>query len=737
MDIAIIGCGFSSYLYGGTLCNHPSLNVVGVYDRDAERARLWCQKFGSRAFASLDEVLTSGAALAVNLTNPGSHYEVTLACLEAGKHVYTEKPLAASAEETRELIELAQRKGLALGCAPCSLLGESAQTLWRAVRSGIVGRIHTAYVSLCVPPTTSSAANAWVRSQRLRGLADAHAQALHLPVTWPYADEFEVGAAYEHAAYPLKWLTSWFGPVKRLVNYSVCRAPHKLGWDYLQRAVLEVATCTSDLYVSCLSLEDDVEVLMINSTIMSDDLRFVLHGENGSLEVGNQWDFGAPVWVARPGVFMPPLRFVYPHATPARFSRRYPRAYQVNMDYARGIADLARTLEEGAPRRYLCSVSQELHIQEVTDLVARTRAGTVVPQSTFEGRPAPRALPRFVSIGVIGASATTQGYLPELAQNRQCRLIRPAEESGEVPCDEKSAGVLAQEVVFRREDALLLHKEADLVINLAAPARRGKLTLAYLRAGKHVLSEPPLAGTLADARVIRKQANDFGLRAACAMPAAMNASSYLMARSLREGHLGTISRIISEAHCATAAMPESSSWSALIEHIEAVAYHLWLATWVVGPAWRVRATPSADSAFSGSANITFTAGATMELRWHVGPEEQQKSVIEFHAAQGVASESTGERPHCTHSDATACEHFGACEEPLIDSPVAARGAIDMCRSICEGSFPRNSIDHAVHQVEILEMCTLAARTGREITARDPAVQGSWMPEETASSAVSA
>ena len=64
----------------------------------------------------------------INLTNPAAHFEVSKAILEAGKHVYNEKPLATTREDAAKLLEIAAAKGLRVGCAPDTFLGAGIQT---------------------------------------------------------------------------------------------------------------------------------------------------------------------------------------------------------------------------------------------------------------------------------------------------------------------------------------------------------------------------------------------------------------------------------------------------------------------------------------------------------------------------------------------------------------------------------------------------------------------------------
>jgi predicted dehydrogenase len=119
MKIAIIGCGFVADLYAATLDIHSNLELTGVTDRDPERAVKFGSLYRARAYRDLDELLADDQIeIVLNLTNPESHFAVSRAALEAGKHVYSEKPLAMSMQDAISLSELAKRKKLRLSrCA--------------------------------------------------------------------------------------------------------------------------------------------------------------------------------------------------------------------------------------------------------------------------------------------------------------------------------------------------------------------------------------------------------------------------------------------------------------------------------------------------------------------------------------------------------------------------------------------------------------------------------------------
>src|SRR5439155_9487972 len=125
------------------------LELVGVMDQDEKRATRFSRYSSVFRYQSLDELLDdTKVELVLNLTNPRSHFEITKACLLAGKHVYSEKPLTMSLSEGQELANLAHKQGLSLSAAPSRLLGETAQTLWKALREKKIGTVHLAYAEM-------------------------------------------------------------------------------------------------------------------------------------------------------------------------------------------------------------------------------------------------------------------------------------------------------------------------------------------------------------------------------------------------------------------------------------------------------------------------------------------------------------------------------------------------------------------------------------------------------------
>lgn len=139
--IGILGCGNVSHMYAPVLTRVSGIEVTAVADVVRESADRLVEKFeGLPAPVDPDQLIADpNVDIVLNLTPIVVHVEVTRAALNAGKHVYSEKPLASSLTEAIELVELADQRGLALACAPDTLLGTGFQASRAALASGSVG----------------------------------------------------------------------------------------------------------------------------------------------------------------------------------------------------------------------------------------------------------------------------------------------------------------------------------------------------------------------------------------------------------------------------------------------------------------------------------------------------------------------------------------------------------------------------------------------------------------------
>lgn len=140
LKIGIIGCGNISSIYMENCQKLPHLDLVACADLDEQRAQSQADKFGIPKAYSVQELLSDpDIQLVINLTIPKAHASVCIQALEAGKHVYTEKPLAITREEGRQILETAKERNLLVGSAPDTFLGAGIQTAIQLIEQGEIG----------------------------------------------------------------------------------------------------------------------------------------------------------------------------------------------------------------------------------------------------------------------------------------------------------------------------------------------------------------------------------------------------------------------------------------------------------------------------------------------------------------------------------------------------------------------------------------------------------------------
>lgn len=366
MNLAIVGCGFVADYYLATLPLHPELKVLGVTDRMSERAQLLASSYGVSQYERVDDVLEdSRIQLVLNLTNPRSHYEISKAALLAGKHVYSEKPLAMSVEEARDLVELAELTGLSIASAPCSLLGETAQTLWKALRGDAVGKIRLVYAEIDDGMVPSMPYRSW---KSVSGLP------------WPYKDEFEIGCTLEHAGYCLSWFAAWFGPASTVTSFASVQLPGKLPGETVDMS-------SPDFSVACIQFSSGVVVRLTCSILAPHDHSLKIIGDRGVLFTRDSWDYRSPVYSRRIATirrksFLSPFRKGY-RLPKTPFGVAKTKGAQ-SMDFARGPAEMVAALRENRPCRL--SPRFSLHVNEMALAIhrAREQGSTYRMTTTFD-----------------------------------------------------------------------------------------------------------------------------------------------------------------------------------------------------------------------------------------------------------------------------------------------------------------------------------------------------------------
>lgn len=140
VSLGIVGCGTISDVYFEAEDRFNILRVGACADIVPEKAKEKAEEYGVPTYGGITDVLDDPEIdIVVNLTPPSVHSEVLLQSIEAGKNVYTEKPLAVSAEQGTEILSRAAENGVAVGVAPDTFLGGGIQTCRNVIDSGQIG----------------------------------------------------------------------------------------------------------------------------------------------------------------------------------------------------------------------------------------------------------------------------------------------------------------------------------------------------------------------------------------------------------------------------------------------------------------------------------------------------------------------------------------------------------------------------------------------------------------------
>ena len=148
MEEEVLGFGV---IGTGTYCDHYLRNLgpvyknvrpVGCADLNTEAARAAAERWNIPKVYTSDEMMADPEVdIVLILTNPASHYSLTMQALKAGKHVYCEKPLATSLEQANEIVEYAEKQGLFVGAAPDTFLSPEYQTVRKLIDEGAIGKV--------------------------------------------------------------------------------------------------------------------------------------------------------------------------------------------------------------------------------------------------------------------------------------------------------------------------------------------------------------------------------------------------------------------------------------------------------------------------------------------------------------------------------------------------------------------------------------------------------------------
>lgn len=273
LGVGVIGCGVISEIYLKNMTERfPVVDVRGVADALGEKAKLRSEQYSVPFFYTPEDLLASDEIdIVVNLTTPFGHYPVAKQALLAGKHVYSEKPMAINRLQGHELLSLAQQRGLQLGGAPDTFLGSGLQTCRRALDGGSIGNVVSAAGFFSCP---------------------GH-ERWHSAPAFYY--ESGGGPLWDMGPYYLTALVTLLGPVAKVCGHSRKTYPQRtITSEPLNGTKIPVEVPTD--YSLSLELEcGALATLILSFDVWATSLpKLEIYGSGGSLALPDPNTFGGP-----------------------------------------------------------------------------------------------------------------------------------------------------------------------------------------------------------------------------------------------------------------------------------------------------------------------------------------------------------------------------------------------------------------------------------------------------------
>jgi predicted dehydrogenase len=320
--------------------------IAVVCGRDPGRLRRVASDYGVPAWSTdYDELLSGDIDAVVNLTPAPVHAAITRAALRSGRHVYTEKPLACTAAEARELRDEAAGRGLVLVCAPSVLLFPQLQRASKILASGELGTVWSA------------------RAQAFGGIPPWDGYDSD-PSPYFSADN---GPLVDMAVYPLHALTGLLGPVRRVAamarrtreRFTIASGPRsgqvvQIEAEDQWQLVLDLGACTASV---------EANFATVDSRATDCELR----GDRGAVAF-SLFEAAKPISVLRSG---------------AEGWSELPlaAARSSGPDHILGVLHLAECITTG--RRPLASAAHAIHVLDVIEAARQAaRRGETVTVET-------------------------------------------------------------------------------------------------------------------------------------------------------------------------------------------------------------------------------------------------------------------------------------------------------------------------------------------------------------------
>lgn len=361
-NVGVVGAGAISGIYLKNMINKFSnINPVSISSAHLKSAEEKANEFGLAA-CTLDEMLSrDDIDIIVNLTPVSEHYGIVKKALLSGKNVYTEKTIAATVEQARELCTLANDRGIYLGSAPDTFLGSSWQGARRILDNGKIGDVNSFSISI----------------NRCNDFLTGIFPFLRLP---------GAGALRDYEVYYITALVSLLGPVSRVCAFVRTPYPERLNnipgtKNYAQT----IQTPNESIVTAVVELESGVTGTIHHNqeSCKPDRADFAIYGREGILLLGNPNYFGRTAKILRnPETIIrgveqePSVEILEPANEFSENSRGL------------GVAEMATAIETGRQNR--ASKELALHVLDVLESIELSgKTGRMIDITSSCERPAP------------------------------------------------------------------------------------------------------------------------------------------------------------------------------------------------------------------------------------------------------------------------------------------------------------------------------------------------------------
>ncbi len=350
VKLGVVGCGNISSIYCKNAQRLEALEVAACADLIPKRAEERAAEFEIPKVCATEELLADPEIeIVLDLTVPKAHAEVALAAIEAGKHVYNEKPLAVTREEGANIVAAAKKKGVLVGCAPDTFMGAGIQTCRKLIDGGWIGE-----------PIAASAFFS-CRGHEI----------------WHPDPEFYYqvggGPVLDMCPYYITALVSLLGPVRRVTGSTAASFPQRTITSQPKYGkVIDVEVATHAVGVLDFAA-GGIATMMATFDVWAAELpRIEIYGTLGTLSVPDPNTFGGPVRVWLNGEWKEvPLTHGY-----------------TENSRGLGVADMACALRSGRPHR--ANGDMAYHVLDVMEAIEdASRGGKHIEVKSSCERPAP------------------------------------------------------------------------------------------------------------------------------------------------------------------------------------------------------------------------------------------------------------------------------------------------------------------------------------------------------------